>query len=295
MGPLARGRQDAASAGSTRKMDAAAAGQMARRRSSGKSSNRCIYQNDSLVTFMGNDLIDRTQTEEELPKALQAAQARIAQYEQAVSMISDIVWRYDVNAKRKHVGSYISTAANRMLGLPEGTIGDSFEKYFSYIHPDDLPAVKEILLEGVRTLEKEKTAEYRIRKADGTIRWVRSKGSAYYYPDGRVTVFGTTSDITERKRAEQDYQTLFHEMLDGFALHEIICDGDGNPSDYRFLRVNPAFERMTGLKREDIVGRTVLEVMPGTERHWIETYGKVALTGEPAFFGALLLRAEEAF
>jgi len=265
-------------------MDAAAAGQMARRRSSGKSSNRCIYQNDSLVTFMGNDLIDRTQTEEELPKALQAAQARIAQYEQAVSMISDIVWRYDVNAKRKHVGSYISTAANRMLGLPEGTIGDSFEKYFSYIHPDDLPAVKEILLEGVRTLEKEKTAEYRIRKADGTIRWVRSKGSAYYYPDGRVTVFGTTSDITERKRAEQDYQTLFHEMLDGFALHEIICDGDGNPSDYRFLRVNPAFERMTGLKREDIVGRTVLEVMPGTERHWIETYGKVALTGEPAFF-----------
>ena len=45
-----------------------------------------------------------------------------------------------------------------------------------------------------------------------------------------------------------------------------------------------AFERMTGLKAEDILGHTVLEVLPGTERHWIETYGKVALTGEPAFF-----------
>ena len=84
-----------------------------------------------------------------------------------------------------------------------GTIGDSFEKYFSYVHPDDLPAVQEILSEGIRTLGKDKTAEYRLRKADGTMLWVRSKGSAYSQPDGRVTVFGTTSDITERKRAEE--------------------------------------------------------------------------------------------
>ena len=54
--------------------------------------------------------------------------------------------------------------------------------------------------------------------------------------------------------------------------------------DYRFLDVNPTYERLTGLKKEDLIGRSVLEVMPGTERHWIETYGKVALTGEPAFF-----------
>jgi len=152
---------------------------------------------------MCDDIIDCTQAEEELRKALQAAQARIAQYEQAVSMISDIVWSYDVNTKGEHVGSYISPVADRMLGLPVGTIGDNFEKYFSDVHPDDFPAVQETLLEGVRTREKDKTAEYRIRKADGTILWVRSKGLAYYYPDGRVTVHGTTSDITERKRAEE--------------------------------------------------------------------------------------------
>jgi PAS domain S-box-containing protein len=77
---------------------------------------------------------------------------------------------------------------------------------------------------------------------------------------------------------------LFREMLDGFALHEIICDADGQPVDYRFLAVNPAFEKMTGLKAAQIVNRTVLDVLPGMERHWIETYGKVALSGEPAFF-----------
>ena len=99
-----------------------------------------------------------------------------------------------------------------------------------------------------------------------------------------VSVLTISRDITEHRRTERDYQTLFREMLDGFALHEIICDKQGRPVDYRFLAINPAFERMTGLKAEAVTGRTVLEIMPGTERHWIETYGKVALTGEPAFF-----------
>lgn len=87
-----------------------------------------------------------------------------------------------------------------------------------------------------------------------------------------------------QRKIEHDYQTLFREMLEGFALHEIICDTQGQPMDYRFLTVNPAFERITGLKAEQIIGRTVLEVLPATERHWIETYGRVALTGEPSFF-----------
>lgn len=87
-----------------------------------------------------------------------------------------------------------------------------------------------------------------------------------------------------RKRVEQDYRILFHEMLEGFAVHEIVCDAQGQPIDYRFLAMNPAFERLTGLSARDLVGKTVLEALPQTERYWIETFGKVALTGEPAFF-----------
>lgn len=167
-----------------------------------KSSNRDINQNYSLEITMGNDIIDRREVEEALREAKQVALDSQARYELVVSMISDIVWRYDVNAKRKHVGSYISPVADRMLGLPDGTIGDSFEKYFSYVHSEDLPAMQGTLFEMIRTLGKDKTAEYRMRKADGTTLWVLSKFSAYSQPDGRVTAFGTTSDITERKRAE---------------------------------------------------------------------------------------------
>jgi len=70
-------------------------------------------------------------------------------------------------------------------------------------------------------------------------------------------------------------------MTEGFALHEIITDEQGRPCDYRFLDVNPAFERLTGLKRADLIGKRVLEVLPGIESHWIDSYGWVTLTGEP--------------
>jgi PAS domain S-box-containing protein len=86
------------------------------------------------------------------------------------------------------------------------------------------------------------------------------------------------------KESERRYRLLFQNLTSGFALHEIILDEGGQPCDYRFLEVNPAFEVLTGLRADDLVGRTVLEVLPGTENHWIETYGQVALTGRPARF-----------
>ncbi|MDM8547672.1 PAS domain S-box protein [Candidatus Venteria ishoeyi] len=95
--------------------------------------------------------------------------------------------------------------------------------------------------------------------------------------------------IPERKKvidtlheSEERYRTLINTMLNGFALSEIICDKADKPYDYRFLEVNPAFEEMTGLRAIDIVGKTVFQILPQTESYWIDTCGKVALTGNPA-------------
>jgi PAS domain S-box-containing protein len=84
--------------------------------------------------------------------------------------------------------------------------------------------------------------------------------------------------------SEHQYRQLFDEMISGCALHEIICDAAGTPKDYRFLSMNAAFERLTGLRGGDLIGKTVLEVMPNTEPYWIARYGRVALTGEPLQF-----------
>lgn len=91
--------------------------------------------------------------------------------------------------------------------------------------------------------------------------------------------------VSALQESEERYRFLFREMLNGFALYEIILDTTGRPVNYRFLAVNPAFEAMTGLKAPDVIGRTVLDVLPDIEPEWIETCGKVALNGEPIHFG----------
>jgi len=83
----------------------------------------------------------------------------------------------------------------------------------------------------------------------------------------------------ELQRSEKRYRMLFQRMQNGFALHEIICNEQGEPCDYRFLEVNPAFETLTGLRADDIIGKRVKEVLPAIEQHWIDRYGIVALTG----------------
>jgi PAS domain S-box-containing protein len=155
---------------------------------------------------------------------------------------------------------------------------------WSIIRPDGSPMPPEEFA-GVRALQEGRpieNVEMGIVKGQGEVTWINVTATPLGLPGYGVVV--TYHDISARKRAEQDYQTLFREMLDGFALHEIICDAEGRPVDYRFLAINPAFERLTGLKTHDVVGKTVLDVLPQTESYWIETYGQVALTGEPVVF-----------
>jgi PAS domain S-box-containing protein len=86
------------------------------------------------------------------------------------------------------------------------------------------------------------------------------------------------------RESEERYRGLFTQMNEGFALHEIICDASGKAVDYRFLDVNPAFEQFTGLSKENVLGRTIMEILPETEPYWIEVYGDVALSGKPRHF-----------
>ena len=82
---------------------------------------------------------------------------------------------------------------------------------------------------------------------------------------------------------EAFYRQVIEESPVGYALHKIICDDNGQPSDYVFLEVNAAFEKLTGLSRGNIIGNRVTEILPGTRTgkfDWVAFYGQVALTGE---------------
>ena len=81
-------------------------------------------------------------------------------------------------------------------------------------------------------------------------------------------------------KSKNNYKMLFNNMKLGFALHEMLYDANGKATDYTFLDINPSFEEQTGLKKRDVIGKTVLELLPETEHYWIETYDKVLKTGK---------------
>lgn len=101
----------------------------------------------------------------------------------------------------------------------------------------------------------------------------------------------TLVDITSRLRTErqlvesqQRYHTLFNSIDEGFGIFEMLFSDAGEPIDYRFIDVNNAFARQTGL--ENPVGRTARELVPDLEDHWVEAYGRIALTRQPERFEA---------
>jgi PAS domain S-box-containing protein len=99
------------------------------------------------------------------------------------------------------------------------------------------------------------------------------------------TCLSRNSAARESRRQEHLHRTIFENSPAGAGLHELVLDDAGNPVDYIFLEINPAFERQTGIKKEQVIGRRVTEVIPGIANSGlIERYGNVVRSGEPDSF-----------
>lgn len=123
------------------------------------------------------------------------------------------------------------------------------------------------------------------RRKDGTIFPVEARISTSEIA-GRQLFLGHVRDITESelaiealRKSEAQYRRLFNAIDEGYCVIEMIYDGGSIPVDWRYLEVNPAFERHNGLRNAE--GRRVLELVPNIEKKWFEIYGEVAASGRP--------------
>ncbi|NLG35482.1 MAG: PAS domain-containing protein [Lentisphaerae bacterium] len=131
-------------------------------------------------------------------------QAERDRYERTVELISDNVWIFETDARLRLVDSYLAPSIDRLLGAPSGTIDNDFEKFLSFIHPDDLPGFRKALRKGLIRRTAHLRLDYRVIDANGRPRWFHTRGSGYAKPDGNFIAYGTTSDITDRKKAEDE-------------------------------------------------------------------------------------------
>ncbi len=102
---------------------------------------------------------------------------------------------------------------------------------------------------------------------------------------------GMFMDITDRKKSEiklmdseERYRTLYSSMSEGVAIHKIVYSKEMVPVDYTIVDVNPAFEKILGITREESVGKNASEVYSLEKPPYLEIYANVGKTGHPTRF-----------
>lgn len=148
-----------------------------------------------------------------------------------------------------------------------------------------LQIARRTLLTGISHHEPQMTGV----RADGLTEVYDWRMDRIRLPDGTNGIVCYYSEISARVSARQAlavsenrYRTLFESIDEGFCIVEVIFDANERPIDFRIMETNSAFERHTGFA--EAVGRTVTELVPDLEPFWVDTYGGVAVTGEPTRF-----------
>lgn len=193
---------------------------------------------------------------------------------------------------------YVNPKFTELLGYNlEEIVGKDPLEIFEHLHTEDYyNDIKKTLTSGDSW-----NGEMQNKSKDGRLFWEKVTISPIRNDQGDITNFVTIKeDISAMKQAEEElikknnelieekekakesleqFQQLFENMEQGFALHEMLYDKQGKPIDYRFILINKAFEKLTGISSNKYIGKTIKEVIPDIEDKWIKRYGEVASTG----------------
>lgn len=148
-------------------------------------------------TLRGYGMVTRDMTEQR--RALEALKLNEEKFRSLVNHIPDAVWT--VNEAGEQL--FLSGSAERIYGYPiEDLRAGGQTLGFDRIHAEDRPRVLAawlLLFQQQRRFE----IECRYERQDGRQVWLLMRASAIYEKDGQWVADGITSDITERKRAEE--------------------------------------------------------------------------------------------
>jgi PAS domain S-box-containing protein len=208
------------------------------------------YQGRPAVLSVAVDATARVRAEEE------ARQAR-ERFEFIALAMNDTIWDLDlVSGEVWRSGNF-----GAVFGKAPGEVEPRMEGWSTLLHPDDRQRVLDTLHEVVRNGGKTWASEYRFRRTDGT--WADKLDRAFVVHDvnGRaVRMVGSMIDISERKRVERELSDQRRRLM---AIFDNAQEGIfiSNDEDH-FLDANPAACRIFGYSRDDLMTRTIWDLMP---------------------------------
>jgi PAS domain S-box-containing protein len=169
---------------------------------------------------------------------------RIREIEIITESIPNSIWKAQIDNEGKLSNTFISTSSNNLLNVPKGTILNSWEKFFSYVFPEYLPSIKNMLARGVENPGRIYTIEYRVKKGDGQLAWFCSRGMVIQRSSGNYA-YGFTYDITHQKKVEEQlkisekkFRLLVEKNPDGV----VLINRKG-----KIVEWNKAIENITGV------------------------------------------------
>ncbi|MCG3208720.1 MAG: Sensor histidine kinase RcsC [Anaerolineae bacterium] len=140
------------------------------------------------------DMTERVQTE----FALRESEER---FRQVIASISDYIYVAYISPDGSHKNTYLSPTYYELTGYRRRKFFEDNDFWPSLIHPDDQPFATKQATRLAQGLNSE--TEYRILRADGRLIWVRDSARVESHPDGSKIVYGVLTNITERKRLEE--------------------------------------------------------------------------------------------
>ena len=212
----------------------------------------------------GQDITERKQAEQALRESQQDLNRA-----QAVAHIGS--WRMDILSN----ALLWSDETHRMFDVSEGT-PMTYETFLSSVHPEDREYVDKKWEAALRGEPYD--IQHRIVVGD-RIKWVREKAELEFDSQGVLKGgFGTVQDITERRKAEEalrEARDYLNNLLDYANAPIIVWD----PS-FQITRFNRAFERLTGLSANEVLGKELGILFPEDKRNESMSYIRRAVAGE---------------
>jgi PAS domain S-box-containing protein len=188
---------------------------------------------------------------------MRLSEAHVSHERLRMALVSgkSVAWDLDVKTGRDHWFGDLQT----MFGIPSENSSVQMGTFYRYVHPDDRESVSQAVADA-RDKRKPYSAEFRVVHENGTVRWVKASGEFSYSKKGEpVRMLGIAVDITESKQAQEALIKSEEKFSRAFRAGPVTMTLT-SARNHRYLDVNDTFEQVTGWKRDEVIGRSPLDI-----------------------------------